>query len=306
MLDTDWIFMSRAGRLILHIALLSKVVDLQSNVSSLCSGYCNRIPKPFYDKFNLGVLTADNLLKTQTYLPDFLEPERDRITMKAHNGILMSPVQYEIVVNQRPVLDAEKFEMLTDFYNETATPGGSRATHDLVIQYLLEHLTGKPTRNVFIDDLGLQCDLLYDSATGNSSGVMLNVSSSYWKLDGENYVDVVGNDIFAKHYLQTAGLSYNLYCSTKSVADLLLRVVDGLVPNVALSELGGLSWFGDVHINNISLKSVGASGFGGAEARILVDADTNNAKYIVVGSFNTMFTEASDTHGVPELLADCF
>lgn len=323
MLDTDWILMASAGKFILAIALLSKGVGMQSTVSSICGGYCDRMPESFYDRFNIGALTVNELLNHQTTLPDFINAGSESVTMKAYSGSApvpneLNPVLYEIVVNDRPVLDAEKFQLLTDLYNETLQNGYSN-TNYLVVQYLLEHVAVKPTRYVLVDDLGLHCDPAYDSTTGGSYGTVSNVASSYWTFDNVHYADVVRSDTtlsatpdslqgaIVPYILQTAGPSGNLYCSTRSVADLLLRVVDGLVPNVALSDLVTISSsFEPVTIDGSSLTSVGASGTGGAEARILVDASTTNAKYVVVGSFNVVNTSVIHPDGVPELLAGCF
>ena len=323
MSDTDLILMSSAGQFILAIALLSKGVGLQSTVSSVCSGYCDRMPESFYNRFNLGVLTVGELLTHQTNLPDFVNAGSESTTMKAYDGNVpvpneLDPVFHEIVVNSRPVLDAEKFQMLTDLYNKTLQNIYSK-TNYLVVQYLLEHVAGKPTRYVLMDDLGIQCDTAYDGVTGY--GTMSNVASSYWTFDGVGYADVVRSDTslaatpdslqeaIVPYILQTAGPSGNLKCSTKSVADLLLRVVDGLVENVALSGLVTMttSFFEPVNIDGSSLTSIGASGTGGAEVRILVDAGTPpNAKYIVVGSFNTVNASRNHPNGVPELLSECF
>jgi len=324
MLDTDWILMASAGKFILAIALLSRGVGLQSTVSSVCNGYCDRMPESFYDRFNIGALTVSELLNHQTTLPDFMNAGSESVTMKAYSGSVpvpneLNPVLYEIVVNSRPVLDAEKFQLLTDLYNETLQNGYSN-TNYLVVQYLLEHVAAKPTRYVLVDDLGLHCDPAYFSSTGSSYGTM-NVASSYWTFDNVHYADVVRSDTtlsatpdslqaaIVPYILQTAGPSGNLYCSTRSVADLLVRVVDGLVPNVALSDLVTLSSsFEPVTIDGASLTSVGASGTGGVEARILVHASTTNAKYVVVGSFNVVNRSVNNgvKNGVPELLAGCF
>ena len=317
MLPTDLILMSGAGKFILAIGLLAEGVGLQSTVGSICDGpalLCS-MPPPFYNKFNIGNLTVGALLSHNTKLPDFMNAGSESVTMQAYSGSVpvsneLNPVMFAIVSEGRAVLDEEKFQMLTDLYDETSQAGYSN-TNYLVVQYLLEYKAGKHTRNVIKEDLGLECDQAYDSETGDLYADMANVSSSYWTLDGVNYVDIVRGtssatqdslqEALTPNILKTAGPTGNLYCSTKSVADLLMRVVDGTVTNVKLSDLVTLP--GSVNtVDGSQLKSVGAYGTGGAEARILFDLETTNAKYIVVGSFNS--DDYND--GVPELLVDCF
>ena len=324
--DDDLILMSGAGKFILAIGLLAEGVGLQSTVGSICNGSsppCS-MPLPFYDKFNIGTLTVGALLSHNTKLPDFVNAGSESVTMQAYSGSVpvpneLNPVMFAIIDQERPVLDDEKFQMLADFYNETPQQGGYSNTNYLVVQYLLEYVTQMPIYVSIKDRLGLECHQPYASRFDITYDPMSMVASSYWTFDDVNYVDIVRSDAtpssslqdaLVPYILHTAGPSGNLYCDTSSVADLLLRVVNGDVANVELSDLATmLPVFEDITIDGSLLTSIGVSSTGGVEARILVDAGTTNAKYIVVGSFNTDVSEyqdGDDPEGIPMLFAGCF
>lgn len=324
--STDSTLLASAGKLLIHAALLQAGVSKTSTVDATCgTGRCS-MPQAFYDTFGVGLLTIGDLMNHNTNLPDYVNGDSSVTTMQTFSGNAafpssyeLNPVMYKIVAEGRAVLDAEKFQLLTDSYTAMASPSYSN-TNYLVLQYVLEYVAGSPTWVVFRDDLKISCKTTYDSVTGAApSGVFDNVASSYWTVDNIEYFDIVRadaaralNPIFHPALMQSAGPSGNIACSVKDMAEFLRRVVHGEVANTNMNDFStnGFSTVVRVHADASETRftSMGTHGSGAVEARILVEEGTSNAKYIVVGSYNTYVSGfvSGVLDGVPELLFDCF
>jgi len=355
MQDSDLIFMSGASNFLLRTSLLLTGVTLDQTVDHVCltppvmapwtevtDGRCG-IPQSFYDKFNVGNLAIINLFNHATKLPDFMDADDESTTVMTEYAAdplvplsgNLNAVRHKIIVEGAPVLDAEKFQMLVDFYNETNSSEYS-STNNLVVQYLLEYSAVKSTAAFLREDLGVECSPTYDSKNGSEvvfiddpdgdgvdNGLAQDVSSTYRTMDnGGLYVDVLkdhkklyvdGSASFSqgaiyKNILKTVGPAGNIICRASSVAEMLLGVAMGDI-DVQFAEWHRLdSNFEVTTIDGVRYKSMGGSGSGGVQARILVTEGTGVAKYIVVGSFNTAVEYPNGRYpaGVFELLQRCF